>query len=112
MAIRDRGKMKWVAAYIQPEQAKMHRDFWHDTERIKKPIIDEHEIEEFDLRISYSMEYGHRVKATIWDDGFTYDISGRIHYVDPITHVLRIEVKPGKFECVEFSSVVGIKVIN
>lgn len=49
MAIRDRGKIKWAAAYLQPEQAKMQRDFWHDTERIRKPIIDEHEAEEFDL---------------------------------------------------------------
>ena len=56
MAIRDRGKIKWAAAFLQPEQAKMQRDFWIDTERIRKPIIDEHEAEEFDLRIIYSME--------------------------------------------------------
>jgi hypothetical protein len=28
MTIRDRGKIKWAAAYLQPEQAKMQRDFW------------------------------------------------------------------------------------
>lgn len=51
MAIRDRGKIKWAAAYLQPEQQRCKRDFWHDTERIRKPIIEEHEAEEFDLRI-------------------------------------------------------------
>ncbi|MEH7436738.1 hypothetical protein V7182_04510 [Neobacillus drentensis] len=45
MAIRDRRKIKWAAAYVQPEHAKMQRDFWLDTERIKKPIIDEHQAE-------------------------------------------------------------------
>ncbi|WHY77175.1 YolD-like family protein [Neobacillus sp. WH10] len=112
MAIRDRGKIKWTAAYIQPEQAKMQRDFWRDTERIKKPIIDEHEAEEFDLRITYAMEYDHAVKVTIWDNGFIYDFKGRVHYVDPINHELRIEVKPGEFEQLAFDSVVEVKVVN
>ncbi len=112
MAIRDRGKIKWAAAFLQPEQAKMQRDFWIDTERIRKPIIDEQEAEEFDLRIIYSMEYNHLVKLTIWDDGFTQDIFGRVHYVDPITHELRIEVKPGELERVLFDSVVGVKVVD
>lgn len=112
MVIRDRGKIKWATAYLQPEQAKMKRDFWHDTVRIGKPIIDEHLAEEFDLRIIYAMEYGHAVKVTMWGDGFTYDINGRVHSVDPITHELRIEAKPGKFEYVVFGSVVGVKVIN
>lgn len=112
IAIRDRGKIKWAAAYLQPEQAKMQRDFWRDTERIRKPIIDEHEEEEFNLRITYAMEYDHAVKVTIWDDGFTYDINGRVHYVDPITHELRIEVKPGEFKQVAFDSVVRVKVAD
>jgi hypothetical protein len=34
----------------------MQRDFWRDTERIRKPIIDEHEVEEFDLRIIYGIQ--------------------------------------------------------
>lgn len=112
MAIRDRGKIKWAAAYLQPEQAKMQQEFWHDTERIMKPIIDEHEAEEFDLRIIYSMEYNHSVKLTIWEDGFTHEITGRVHYVVPIKHELRIEVKPGEFERVAFNSVIGVKVID
>lgn len=112
MAIRDRGKIKWAAAFLQPEQAKMQRDFWIDTERIRKPIIDEQEAEEFDLRIIYSMEYNHLVKLTVWEEGFTRDIYGRVHSVDPITHELRIEVKPGEFERVVFDSVVGVKVVD
>ncbi|MEH7181099.1 YolD-like family protein [Neobacillus vireti] len=111
MAIRDRGKIKWAAAYLQPEQAQMQRDFWCDTERIRKPIIDEHEAEEFDLRIIYSMEYNHSVILTIWEDGFTHEITGRVHYVNPITHELRIEVKPSEFERVPFDNVIGVKVV-
>ncbi|WP_254119006.1 YolD-like family protein [Bacillus sp. FJAT-29790] len=83
MAVRDRGIMKWQAAFKLPELAKTQWDFWRDNERQAKPIIDEHEAEEFELRIIYAMEYGHSVKLTVWDDGFTFDITGRVHYVDP-----------------------------
>ncbi|TDK61749.1 YolD-like family protein [Bacillus salipaludis] len=111
MAIRDRGIMKWQSAFQLPELVKTQRNFWRDTNRIRKPIIDEHEAEEFDLRIIYSMEYNHLVKLTIWDDGFTHEMTGRVHYVVPITHELRIEVKPGEFMLVPFDSVIGVKVI-
>jgi hypothetical protein len=52
------------------------------------------------------------VKLTVWADGFTTDITGRIHRVDPITHQLRVEVKPGEFEQVAFEDVVGVVVID
>ncbi|WP_028391162.1 YolD-like family protein [Bacillus cihuensis] len=112
MAFRDRGIMKWQAAFQLPELAKTQWDFWRDNERQAKPIIDEHEAEEFDLRIIYAMEYDHSVKLTVWDEGFTFDITGRVHYVDPITHELRIEVKLGEFERVTFDSIIGVKVVN
>jgi hypothetical protein len=54
MAIRDRGMVKWQAGFQLPELAKTQRNFWRGTERISKPIIDENEAEEFDLRIIYS----------------------------------------------------------
>ncbi|ULT55872.1 YolD-like family protein [Neobacillus drentensis] len=112
MAIRDRGKKKWQFAFGMPELIKFQRDLWRDTERIVKPIIDEYEKEEFDQRIGYAMEYGLAVRVTIWDDGFTSDITGRVHYVDPITHQLRIEVDPEDFRRVAFEDVVGMVVIE
>jgi hypothetical protein len=112
MTIRDRGKIKWQMAYALPELLRAQRNMWRDSERINKPIIDIYELEEFDSRIAYAMEYNLVVKITVFDDGFTSDINGRIHYVDPITHQLRIEVKPGEMERIDFDSVIGVKVID
>ena len=83
-----------------------------DQERQPKPILDDYQTEEFNLRISYATEFNYAVKITVWHDGFTSYINGHIHHVDPITHELRIEVKPGEFERVAFDSVVGVKVSN
>ncbi|MGF6947889.1 hypothetical protein QF028_000382 [Neobacillus sp. B4I6] len=112
MTIRDRGKMKWQSASFIPLAFEMTSEMFKDQSRTAKPILDENQTEEFDLRIAYSTEYNHEVKLTVWDDGFTHDITGRVHYVDPITHELRIEVKPGEFKRVAFDSVVAVKVLN
>jgi hypothetical protein len=112
MTIRDRGKMKWQSAAFIPLAFEMISEMFKDQSRKAKPILDEHQTEEFDLRIAYATEYNHAVKLTVWDEGFTHDITGRVHYVDPITHELRIEVKPGQFKRVTFDIVVGVKVLN
>ncbi|MEH7482785.1 YolD-like family protein [Neobacillus drentensis] len=112
MAIRDRGKLKWQPASFMPLGFEMTRAMFKDQERQPKPLLDEYEREEFDQRISYAMESNSPVKLSIWDDGFTYEITGRIHYVDPITKQLRIEVKPGEFERIAFEDVVGVCVIG
>lgn len=85
MAIRDRGKLKWQPASFLPLAFEMTSEMFKDQARTAKPILDEYEREEFDLRIAYATEYSHAVKLTIWDDGFTSEMTGRIHYVDPIT---------------------------
>ncbi|MEH7255657.1 YolD-like family protein [Neobacillus niacini] len=112
MTIRDRGKMKWQAASFLPLAFEMTSEMYKDQARTAKPKLDEHQTEEFDLRIAYAMEYSHAVKLTVWYDGFTHAITGRVYYIHSITHELRIEVKPGKFERVAFDCVVGVKVLN
>ncbi|MEH7301907.1 YolD-like family protein [Neobacillus drentensis] len=112
MTIRDRGKMKWQSASFLPLAFEMTREMFKDQARTARPILDEHQTEEFDLRIAYATEYNYVVRLTVWDDGFTHDIIGRVHYFDSITHELRIEVNPGEFERVTFGSVVGVKVVN
>ncbi|MDR7001427.1 YolD-like family protein [Neobacillus niacini] len=112
MTIRDRGMKKWQFAFGMPELIKGQRDLWRDQERIVKPIVDVYELEEFDQRISYAMEYNFAVIITIWSDGFTSDINGRIHYLDPITHQLRVEAESGEFHRINFDDVIGVVVVD
>lgn len=112
MSIRDRGKKKWQFAFGHPELIKGQRDLWRDQERVAKPIVDVYELEEFDSRIAYAMEFNLAVIITIWADGFNSDIKGRVHYVDPITHQLRIESEDGKFHRISFDDVIGVVVVD
>jgi hypothetical protein len=112
MSIRDRGKIKWQGAFFMPEQVKMQRDLWRDSQRQAKPLIDEYQAVEFDQRIAYAMEYKHMIKITVWSDGFTEVITGKVLYVDPIMKQLRVEVKTGEVERVAFDNVVGVTVVD
>jgi hypothetical protein len=112
MAIRDRGKIKWQPASFMPLGFEMTRAMFKDQERTMKPLLDEYEKEEFDRSIAYAMEYNFPVKIKVWSDGFTVTIAGRIHYVDPNTLQLRIEVKSGEFERIAFEDVVGLIVVE
>jgi YolD-like protein len=89
----------------------MTSDMIKDQERKLKPLLDENEKEEFD-RSAYAMEYNLPVKIKGWSDGLTETITARIHYVDPITHQLHIEVKSSKFERIAFDDVTGVIVIE
>jgi hypothetical protein len=112
LTIRDRGKMKWQSVSFIPLAFEMTSEMFKEQSRTAKPILEKHQAEEFDLRIAYAMEYNHVVRLTILEDGFTHEMNGRVHYIDPITYDLRIELKPGELEQVTFNSVVGVKVLN
>ncbi|ETI67746.1 hypothetical protein BAVI_15892 [Neobacillus vireti LMG 21834] len=65
-----------------------------------------------DLRIAYALEYHLAVNLSVWDDGFTEQITGNVHYVDPLTKQLCVEVKPGEFERLAFDKIVGVTVVD
>ncbi|MEY2191102.1 YolD-like family protein [Neobacillus sp. BF23-41] len=114
MTIKDRGLIKWNAASFMPQVFEQQRDMFKDQERQPWPLLSKFDTEEFDQRIDYAIEFKLAVRLLryIWEDGFTTEMTGHIHHVDPITHQLRIEIKDGEFERVAFDSVVGVKVVD
>ncbi|WP_342431338.1 YolD-like family protein [Neobacillus sp. FSL H8-0543] len=112
MGIRDRGKLKWRPASFMPLGFEMTRAMFKDQERKAKPLIDEYEAEEFDRQINYAKEYKLLVRVSVWEEGFTTEMIGRIHSLDPIKHQLRLEVRTGEYEVIAFEKVIGVIVTN
>lgn len=110
--ILDRGKIKWQPASFMPEGFAMTREMFKDQKRQEKPLIDEYEMEEFDQRIAYAAHYKLPVILALLDDGFTEMKRGNVHYIDPITKQLHVEVKPGEFERLAFDKIVGVAVLD
>jgi hypothetical protein len=112
MAIRDRGKMKWQPASFMPEGFALTREMFHDQTRQAKTILDDYQTQEFDERISYAMEYQFPVKLTVWSDGFTEVLIGRVHYCDPVTKQLHLETELCDIMRVAFDDVIGVSVVD
>jgi hypothetical protein len=112
MTIRDRGLIKWNAASFMPQVFEQQRAMFKDQERQPRPLLSEFDTEEFDQRIAYAMAYKITVKLTVWSDGFTTEMTGHVQRIDPITHELRLEVKPGEYERIAFEDVCGVTVVD
>ncbi|WP_434011133.1 YolD-like family protein [Peribacillus simplex] len=99
------------AAFL-PEYTKMLRDLDTDYHCQQKPIIDEFQLEEYDQRICYAMEYNFAVKIIKWVYGFNYEIVGYVHYVYPIKKEVRVKTEVNEVERVKLVEIVGVEVIE
>ncbi|MFZ7945645.1 YolD-like family protein [Neobacillus sp. 19] len=112
MELKDRGILKWAPASFMPEGLAMTRAMYREDERIAMPLLDEYQIDEFDRKVCYAMEYALPVKFRIWEEGFELEIEGRVHRRDEITRELRVELADGTFDIVRAGELVGVEVIE
>lgn len=112
MPLKDRGKLKWMPAHFTPEHRSMLRNFYTDMNRQPQPIVDEHELAEFDSRICYAMEFTLPVNFTLWSEGYTYNVLGYVHYLDELNRRIRVELDDGSFTKLLIENVIEVKIIE
>ena len=112
MRIRDRGKLKFMPAHFMPEHRALLRELARDELRQPRPLLDEYEIQEFENRICSAMEYTYSVKITKWVDGFTYEETGHVHYLDPIRKEIRMVVEDESVVTIKFDDIIAVAVIK
>lgn len=112
MTIKDRGVLKWAPAAFMPAVFEMQRDMLRDEERLPMPMLDEYQTEAFDATICWAMEYRLPVKLSVWENGFTSAIVGRVHVRDEVTKELRVKLADGTIDRVKFECVVGVEAVE
>jgi len=106
----DRGNKKWTSLMI-PEHVEMLRQFANEEYyKTPKPIIDEYQLQEFEEKIHYAMEYHYLTVLKVWYEGFTEEVRGYIHYLDPIQKEIRFKDNKGNIERVKFQNVINVEV--
>lgn len=109
--IRDRGKLKWQPAFFMPEHVAMLKGLYIEEQKIQKPILDEHKVEEMDEAIHIAMEFALKVKIRMWDKGFSKDYSGLINRLDEINKNLYLD-NAGIIVRFSFDNIVGVEIEN
>lgn len=90
--IRDRGLKKWQAASFLPQQWTMLKGIYHDDTKVKKPVLDEQQLEDINIIVMESLNYTLPIKVSIWRNGFFIHFVGIVAKVDPITMGIQIEI--------------------
>ncbi|MCV9886227.1 YolD-like family protein [Metabacillus halosaccharovorans] len=105
--IKDRGSIKWTSMML-PEHVKLLRDFDKSQEKIEKPILDEHQIEEINQIICEAMEHNKELVFTYYDYGEIKLYVGHIHYLDTIRKELRLKDGPGDRFNLKFEDIIRV----
>ncbi|EZH67867.1 hypothetical protein DH09_08050 [Bacillaceae bacterium JMAK1] len=75
--------MRWESMrMILPEQREEWLKHQHDNKKVKQPVLDEQQWEEFGRTLEECMEYNHLICFTYWQDGFFYELIGYCHYIN------------------------------
>lgn len=91
--IRDRGLLKWQPAHFMPEHRKMLNTLQKDSNKQKKPQLDEQELEEIGIIVTESLDYALPVKLTIWKDGYYKSHFGVISKVDQLMKYILLDTE-------------------
>lgn len=93
--IRDRGLIKWQG-FFMPEHVGMLKKNNKEDMKIKKPILDEQELEEIGIIVMDSLNYTLPIKVTTWQDGYFKNQSGVVDKVDYLMKFLLLETENDK----------------
>jgi hypothetical protein len=110
LKFKDRGVKKWTS-FMLPEHIEMLQQYSdHEYYKTSKPILDPYQIQEIEEKIHYAMEFHYPVIFKVWYDGFTEEVSGYIHYLDPILKEIRVKDHDGYVEHVKFEDIIEMEV--
>ncbi len=87
----DRGMMKWAPYQSLVDQATSLAFMRRKKNRVERPLVANDQAEEInEILIHYAHE---NVRARYWEDGYLYDVDGKISKIDAIYRFLVLEGK-------------------
>ena len=78
--IRDRGKIKWTAMML-PEHVKELRKWQEDSEKVRRPELDEFDLQTMQEEVERAVTSGAETRITTWVDGYFHYHRGVIKEV-------------------------------
>ncbi|MCC3358960.1 YolD-like family protein [Bacillus sp. REN16] len=108
--IKDRGKIKWGAAFMLPEMISVQSRIDWDAKKVERPTLDENQLEEINQAICTAMEFNQDLVFTLFDRGEFVLLLGRVHYVDQLKNELRIVDKFEELHYVKFKDIVKVNI--
>jgi hypothetical protein len=78
---KDRGTIKWTAMML-PEHVQLLREWQQEDQFIKRPQLDEAQLEQIDSHIQRAYQENKSIQLKIWESTAMYEVEGTIHKVN------------------------------
>ncbi|UJL47072.1 YolD-like family protein [Virgibacillus sp. NKC19-16] len=79
--VNDRGTKKWTAL-MMPEQIQMLNKYWEQEERKEKPVLDEQQIEEIEMKLQMAIHNDLTVKVKYFANHHFYYVKDKISSIN------------------------------
>ena len=109
MSYQDRGMLKWQGFMLSDHLEDIEK-VNHDSKKIEKPLLDEYQIEEYEIRICEAMEYNSALKISIWVDGFIEEKIVKVHYLDNVKKQIRAKDSKDYAHIINFTDIIGVEI--
>ncbi|MCM3191264.1 YolD-like family protein [Bacillus subtilis] len=100
---------RWSSRIILPEHRAGLTRLAAEKQKVVKPQLDAQQIEEMEITVAESMEFGSSLTFDIYDNGYIREVTGSVHYVDHIRKEFRIKDTKGDTNFVRFINIVNVK---
>lgn len=105
MEIEDK---RWAMRIILPEHRAGLARQAAEKRKVEKPQLDAQQIEDMELTVAESMEFGSLLTFELYDDGYIREVTGAVHYVDHLRKEFRVKDAKGDTTFVKFANIINI----
>ncbi|MCF3941554.1 YolD-like family protein [Oceanobacillus alkalisoli] len=88
--MEDRGTKKWTSIML-PEHVKALKEMWAEDEWKEKPMLDEQQLTEINLRLQLALHNDLTVEIEYFKNHDYHKTRGKLLGVDPLLNYLRLE---------------------
>lgn len=88
--INERGTKKWVSL-MMPEHIKLLNDMWEEKEYKKKPILDEQQLIEIDMKLQCAIHNDLTVKIKYFEDHNYQTKRGKLLDISSLKKALQLD---------------------
>lgn len=106
MEIEDK---RWAMRIILPEHRAGLARQAEEKRKVEKPQLDVQQIEDMEITVAQSMEFGAPLAFELYDDGYIREVIGAVHYVDHIRKEFRVKDAKGDTNFVRFADIINVK---
>lgn len=105
--LKDRGLVKWAPFKSVPWDG--YKKIYEDDRKIKRPTLDEDELEIINYRLTESLESNSTLIFSLYKDGFIINKTGIVSKIDSYQRKIHIKDVDGYVAFLRFEDIVGVE---